>query len=262
LECHYHELHLPTGGDFIGRRRDDLWDGVAAEVFLPPNASYPLNYKEIGIAANGLWTDLDISPGHHDDLRSGFKRSMWVDPKTPVWVAELAIPIKSLTPHFDPKKLCESISPESREPRSRLPTWRGTPQKRPSQTFMFPVSGRCVSPCRRNRSDSSHSCAFLVSSELGTWTKGFQQRARAAVERESFGLTPRELQVIATVAAGSTNMDIAHALSISEDMVKRHLTHIFDKVGVSNRLELGLFAVHHHLVTLDLCGLPPPPTFV
>jgi hypothetical protein len=62
--------------------------------------------------------------------------------------------------------------------------------------------------------------------------------------------------------AGSTNMDIAHALSISEDMVKRHLTHIFDKVGVSNRLELGLFAVHHHLVTLDLCGLPPPPTFV
>jgi ATP/maltotriose-dependent transcriptional regulator MalT len=85
---------------------------------------------------------------------------------------------------------------------------------------MFPVFlAACVSPCRRNRSDGSHSCAFLVSSELGTWTKGFQQRARAAVERESFGLTRRELQVIATVAAGSTNMDIAHALSISEDTV-------------------------------------------
>jgi alpha-galactosidase len=105
LECHYRELHLPTGGDFNGRRRDDLWDGDAANVFLQPDPSHPLNYKEIGIAANGLWTDLDVSPAHRDDLSSGLKRSMWVDPKTPVWVAELAIPIKSLTPHFDPKKL-------------------------------------------------------------------------------------------------------------------------------------------------------------
>ena len=105
LECHYRELHLPTGGDFNGRRRDDQWDGDAANVFLQPDPEHPLNYKEVGIAASGLWTDLAVSPGHIEDLRSGFKRSMWVDTMTPVWVAELAIPMKSLTPHFDPKKL-------------------------------------------------------------------------------------------------------------------------------------------------------------
>jgi two-component system, NarL family, nitrate/nitrite response regulator NarL len=98
------------------------------------------------------------------------------------------------------------------------------------------------------RAVSNGQC-WIGRQSVGNLVQMFQQRARAAVERESFGLTPRELQVIATVAAGSTNMDIAHALSISEDTVKRHLTHIFDKVGVSNRLELGLFAVHHHLVT-------------
>ncbi len=75
-----------------------------------------------------------------------------------------------------------------------------------------------------------------------------QQRARDEVHRRSFGLTARELEVISTVVVGGTNKDIAQALSISEDTVKRHLTNIFDKVGVSNRLELGLFALHHHLV--------------
>jgi two-component system, NarL family, nitrate/nitrite response regulator NarL len=98
------------------------------------------------------------------------------------------------------------------------------------------------------RAVSNGQC-WIGQQSVGNLVQMFQQRARAAVERESFGLTPRELQVIATVAAGSTNPDIAHALSISEDTVKRHLTHIFDKVGVSNRLELGLFAFHHHLVT-------------
>jgi alpha-galactosidase len=105
LECRYRELHLATGGDFNGRRRDDLWDGDAADVFLQPDPSRPLDYKEFGIAANGLWLDLDVSHGRTQDLRSGLKRSMWVDSKTPVWVAELAIPMKSLTPHFDPKKV-------------------------------------------------------------------------------------------------------------------------------------------------------------
>lgn len=82
----------------------------------------------------------------------------------------------------------------------------------------------------------------------GSLVEVLQQRARASMDRPSFGLTPRELQVISTVAAGCTNKDIARTLAISEDTVKRHLTHIFDKLGVSNRLELGLFAIHHKLV--------------
>jgi DNA-binding NarL/FixJ family response regulator len=48
--------------------------------------------------------------------------------------------------------------------------------------------------------------------------------------------------------AGFANKDIARKFSISEDTVKHHLTNIFDKTGVSNRLELALFAVDHKIV--------------
>ncbi len=65
--------------------------------------------------------------------------------------------------------------------------------------------------------------------------------------RKTFGLTPRELQVVAAIVEGRTNKDIAEKFSISEDTVKRHLTNIFDKVGTSNRLELALFAINHGL---------------
>jgi DNA-binding NarL/FixJ family response regulator len=62
-----------------------------------------------------------------------------------------------------------------------------------------------------------------------------------------FGLTARQLEIVATVVAGLANRDIARKLSISEDTVKHHLTQIFAKTGVSNRLELALFAMHHQL---------------
>lgn len=62
-----------------------------------------------------------------------------------------------------------------------------------------------------------------------------------------FGLTPRQLEIVAAVVAGLSNRDIAKKLSISEDTVKHHLTQIFAKAGVSNRLELALFAMHHQL---------------
>lgn len=67
--------------------------------------------------------------------------------------------------------------------------------------------------------------------------------------QKSFGLTPRELEVVSTIVAGYTNKDIAQKFGISEQTVKHHLTNIFDKLGVSTRLELALFAVNHHLFT-------------
>jgi DNA-binding NarL/FixJ family response regulator len=71
----------------------------------------------------------------------------------------------------------------------------------------------------------------------------------AGAERRinDFGVTRRELEVIDAIVAGYTNRDMAHKFSISEQTVKHHLTNIFDKLGVSNRLELLLFAVEHHL---------------
>ena len=63
-----------------------------------------------------------------------------------------------------------------------------------------------------------------------------------------FGLTPRETEIISFITQGCMNRDIANSLSITEETVKRHLTNIFNKVGMSNRLELALFAIEHGLV--------------
>jgi DNA-binding NarL/FixJ family response regulator len=71
---------------------------------------------------------------------------------------------------------------------------------------------------------------------------------RPIAAHPDFGLTARELQIIGAVVAASGNKDIAQQFKISEKTVKHHLTNIFDKLGVSNRLELALFALHHRLV--------------
>lgn len=67
--------------------------------------------------------------------------------------------------------------------------------------------------------------------------------------KQTFGLTARELDVVSAIVSGFTNREIAGKFSISEQTVKHHLRNIFDKVGVSNRLELALFAINHQLVT-------------
>lgn len=65
---------------------------------------------------------------------------------------------------------------------------------------------------------------------------------------KAYGLTKRELEILSTIVSGLSNKEIAQKFSLSEDTVKHHLTNIFDKVGVSSRLELALFAINHHLV--------------
>ena len=70
---------------------------------------------------------------------------------------------------------------------------------------------------------------------------------RAEVKQKSFGLTGRELEIVSTVVAGYSNKEIAEHLKITEDTVKHHLSNIFDKLGVSSRLELALFAVNHDI---------------
>jgi len=69
--------------------------------------------------------------------------------------------------------------------------------------------------------------------------------------QKDFGLTPRELEVVSAVVDGDSNKEIAQRCHIEENTVKHHLTNIFNKLGVSTRLELALFAVNHlHLKTI------------
>jgi two-component system, NarL family, nitrate/nitrite response regulator NarL len=64
----------------------------------------------------------------------------------------------------------------------------------------------------------------------------------------AFGLTKREIDIVRSVVAGYSNKEIAAQSAITENTVKSHLTHIFNKLGASNRVELALFAAHHRLI--------------
>ena len=64
-----------------------------------------------------------------------------------------------------------------------------------------------------------------------------------------FKLTRRQIDIVAAVAAGESNRDIADRLSLSEDTVKHHVSNVFDKLGVFSRVELAVFAINHKLVS-------------
>jgi DNA-binding NarL/FixJ family response regulator len=68
-------------------------------------------------------------------------------------------------------------------------------------------------------------------------------------------LTPRENQVVGLVAEGIGNREIAEQLGVKENTVKKSLLRIYDKVGVSNRVELVLYVLTHRSMPT---GAPNP----
>jgi two-component system, NarL family, nitrate/nitrite response regulator NarL len=82
------------------------------------------------------------------------------------------------------------------------------------------------------------------------WVGGEILTALAQFEQgpgSNSGLTSRELEIISAIKTGNSNKEIALRLSISEETVKRHLSNIFGKLGVSSRLELAILASRHDL---------------
>ena len=69
--------------------------------------------------------------------------------------------------------------------------------------------------------------------------------------RNRFHLTRRQLEIVSAVALGESNKEVAQHFSISQETVKRHLSNIFDKLGVFSRLELAIFALNHGLIEDD-----------
>lgn len=84
--------------------------------------------------------------------------------------------------------------------------------------------------------------------ERSTMADWMEQLRTAQSRQTKLHLTSRELEIVGEIAAGATNREIATRFGISEETVKRHLSNIFDKVGVSNRLELALYAISHKIV--------------
>jgi DNA-binding NarL/FixJ family response regulator len=94
---------------------------------------------------------------------------------------------------------------------------------------------------------------WIGGERVANLVKALQQlmaQAATSSDRKTYGLTPRELEVVTCIVEGCSNRDIAKQFSISEETVKRHLSNVFDKTGVSTRLELALFTIAHKLVEL------------
>jgi two-component system, NarL family, nitrate/nitrite response regulator NarL len=76
----------------------------------------------------------------------------------------------------------------------------------------------------------------------------FKKSSESGQRREKPLLSEREKEIVQLVAQGFRNREIGEKLFISEQTVKNHLHNIFDKLGVSDRLELALYAIHHRLI--------------
>jgi DNA-binding NarL/FixJ family response regulator len=82
-------------------------------------------------------------------------------------------------------------------------------------------------------------------------------RAQASLltsPRNRVKLSPKDLQIITGVTQGLRNKDIAQEVGTTEQVVKNYLRKVYDKLGVSDRLELALYCMHHRLLE----NLPKP----
>src|ERR1700733_3233097 len=91
--------------------------------------------------------------------------------------------------------------------------------------------------------DSHTTAAVMRQFQTGTEVGGSQ----GGKTRERSPLSTREREIVALVAQGYKNKEMAEKMFISEQTVKNHLHNIFDKLGVSDRLELALYAIHKGL---------------
>lgn len=61
-------------------------------------------------------------------------------------------------------------------------------------------------------------------------------------------LTPKEMRIVALIVQGCKNREIANRLKTTEQVIKNYLRSVYDKTGVSDRLELALFTIHHRVL--------------
>ncbi len=93
----------------------------------------------------------------------------------------------------------------------------------------------------------SHTTAAVMRQFAAAPSEPAPAGAGASKGRERSPLSAREREIVMLVAQGYKNKEMAEKMFISEQTVKNHLHNIFDKLGVSDRLELALYAIHKGL---------------
>jgi two-component system, NarL family, nitrate/nitrite response regulator NarL len=112
------------------------------------------------------------------------------------------------------------------------------------------LGARGVVPKESNSQALCRGLRCVIGGRFWVVDQGFDNLAKAlrSLVPVEPGLTPRELEVLGAIARGSTNKDIAQQLSLSDETVRHHVANLFEKLGVSNRVEAALYAVKNHLV--------------
>ncbi len=72
-------------------------------------------------------------------------------------------------------------------------------------------------------------------------------RQATTLPRTQPHLSPKELAIVTCITQGKRNKEIAYQLGTTEQVIKNYLRKVYDKLGVSDRLELALYSLHHTL---------------
>jgi DNA-binding NarL/FixJ family response regulator len=89
---------------------------------------------------------------------------------------------------------------------------------------------------------------FLYPAAIAALIRDYLDRASRGEETPTDPLTPRELEIVKLVAEGHTSDEIAEALVISKKTVEHHRSHILEKLGMRDRVELTRYAIRRGLV--------------
>jgi DNA-binding NarL/FixJ family response regulator len=100
------------------------------------------------------------------------------------------------------------------------------------------VTGTALLECIR----SVASGQTYLQEKLG---RGLAEEADMVGARVRDRLTPKEIKIVALIVQGFKNKEIASHLGTTEQVIKNYLRNVYDKTGVSDRLELALFTIHH-----------------
>ncbi|MCI0348821.1 MAG: response regulator transcription factor [Acidobacteriales bacterium] len=103
------------------------------------------------------------------------------------------------------------------------------------------VTGPALVECIRKISKGQ---TWVQSEDSSTGTDGSDVVGARVRDR----LTPKELRIVALIVQGYKNKEIANQLGTTEQVIKNYLRNVYDKIGVSDRLELALFTIHHRML--------------
>jgi two-component system, NarL family, nitrate/nitrite response regulator NarL len=89
--------------------------------------------------------------------------------------------------------------------------------------------------------------------------EAYRAQAAALVNpRTQARLSPKELTIIAGITQGKRNKEIAYEMGTTEQVIKNYLRKIYDKFGVSDRLELALYCLHNKIIQPEVAEEPQP----